>query len=683
MKMKYDTRLACGLFTLVLTAAGLFGCSSTTPAKTMAERTTLKQQQFQEHPDFWRNRLEPESEMEQIGPIPIGDRRVTLKVRHLIDRRKTQTGWTMLPDIKYTQYQTIHARNGGFYELVDSDTGQVILPLDYWEIVPVPGVGVYVHTQEERLVSINARFNKTTPPAWRKLDLATGQMPITDVLLALTYLKPSVNYRYSYTPNPLKYASVLGRADPASTPERPLTQFEVYPVYKAGTPPVTQPLVDGRVLGKTVQSQFTGAGMFSILASVDEQNRTWTLLLDEQLRYLMETDQPVRTFHAQSMTKLLPSGARAVVSFLAMTAPGTNLSDDLWVILDENGQFGAPSDVIGYRPFNKDWQQDDGSQAAVKPFKGIVERWLVRKRTDATTPFTDHPGGGRVFNARWTMVRGDFSPLPVEPRIWDLQLVRVPWIDRHQDNTSSFTNTYTDGRQYERVFMACVQWEGWSIVDPFGKVKDDRSFATVFAKIASPSEVVPQLTAMHQREVAFRAKLQKVRDAYIAQKAKEALEKRIDWINRNWSRCLDSGNYKWCMSVADERGANSWYDIAKAMKNPTTEFIKQVMSRTPAEYLQKELNTMLANAKKRDAQAFEEYLAREKEQKRLRWLAAHPPDPASFSSYRTSSGGSSSRGNNGPGGAFLAGWQVSDAHKRAYLKTQQNVNKGWGNPYGF
>lgn len=679
--MKQSIGLASGLLMLVLAVVGMSGCES--QQMTGAQITARNKQLVEAHPDFWRNRLKPESEMQVIGPIPIGDKRVTVKARHLFGSRKTSTGVTMLPKVKYDQYREFLPGDGACYELVDADTGKVILPLDYWEIVPVPGVGVFVHSPYDRLDANDARFNSRPTRAWHKLDLTTGQMTKTDVILAQAFVKPQEDHGYGYTPDPFKRVSVLGRVDPASTPEQQLTQIEIYPIYEAGTLPVTEPLIYGRVMGKPMASLFTGVGKYTTLAGLDENNRPLTLLLDDQLRYILETDQPVRKFSAQSNSKFLPSGSRAMVSFLATTAPGTNISDDLWVILDENAQFGAPPDVVGYRPFNERWKPDEGTQAGPKPFEGIVERWMVRKRTDKTTPFTDDSNGVRVYNTRWTMINGDFSTLGHTPHMWDYQMVRVPWIDRHQDNTTGYINEYTDGDQYERVFMACLQKENWTIVDPMGKLNGDRAFTKVFAQIDSPANMFVTLTAMHQKEVAFRAKLQQAREAYIAKKAEEALAKRRAWINENWQKCLNSGNYKWCYSVADERGGNSWYEIARSMQSPTVEFVQQVMERTPAEYLQKDLNAMLALAKQREAQARAEYWARDKEQKRLRWLAANPRDPASSSSY--SGGGSSSRSSTG--GSMTSGWQVSDSHKQAYMKalgtSQHRSNMGWSNPYAY
>jgi hypothetical protein len=653
----------------------MVGCSASTPTQSAADRAASRQQRYEAHPDFWRNRLVAEAEVVHIGPIPIGERRVTLNSRAVTTFVTLSTGLTRLGTINYEHSQTLNTWDGGFYELVDSDTGKVILPLDYWQIVPVPGIGVYVRTPDERIKANAARQAGTAQSPWRKLDLATGNMPMTDVSLD--------NNGYPRAPDPVRQVTVIVRADPGSTASRPRMRVEVYPVYKAGTQPVTQPLVYGRVLERRYHKLFIGEGKYSVLAGVDEQDRPLTLLLDEQLRYVLETDKPIRKFSAESLTKMTSAGGHAVVSFLAMPAPGTDPADDLWILLDENGRFGAPADVVGYRPFDKKWKPDDGTGDTFTPAGGWVDRWLVRKRTIFTNPITSHPKGGQTFNSRWTLVQGDFTPVRPSPKMWDVQLVRVPWIDRRQDNTTAYINEYTDGDQYDRVFMACAQGETWSIVDPFGTAKDNGLFTKVFAQVPSPADVVPKLTAMHQHEVAYRAKVQKAREQYAAKKTAEALQKRRDWINESWDRCLQSGNYSWCESVADQRGGNSWYEIASAMKNPSVEFLNRVIARTTSEDLKQKLQGMVAAAEQRDAQEIAAYWAWDKEQERRRWLAAHPPDPASYSSY--SSGGGS--GGSSIGGGMTAGWKVSDDQKRAYMKalgtSPYNAKMGWSNPYAY
>src|SRR5690606_3252059 len=117
-------------------------------------------------------------------------------------------------------------------------------------ITPVPGVGVYVRKPNERIAAAKAKKNKTEQPAWRKLDLATGEMPLTDVRLAQMYIQPAEDNGHPRMPDPFTRVSLLAREDPDSTAQRPMTQLEIYPVYTAGTEPVTQPLVYGRVLGK-------------------------------------------------------------------------------------------------------------------------------------------------------------------------------------------------------------------------------------------------------------------------------------------------------------------------------------------------------------------------------------------------------------------------------------------------
>lgn len=352
----------------------------------------------------------------------------------------------------------------------------------------------------------------------------------------------------------------------------------------------------------------------------------------------------------------------------------------MWILLDENGRFGAPPDVIGYRPFNEKWKPDDGAQDATKAKAARVDRWLVRKRTNATTPFTDQPGGGRSYNARWILVHGDFSPLPIVPQMWDVQLFNVPWIDRPQDSTAWSFNEFTDGVQHDRVFMACSQGEGWSIVDPLGRMNTFTTFAT----INGPADAVSTLTTLHQNEIARRAKIQKAREQYAAIKAAEAIRERRAWIDENWNRHLQSGNFSWCASVADERGRNSWYEIANAMGNPSIEFLNQVMARTTSDNLKQKIQGMIVQAEQRESQIVAAYWAREKEQERLRWVAAHPSTSATYgSSYRDTprSGGSSI------GGGMAAGWQVSDDQKRAYMKalgtSQHRANMGWSNPYGY
>lgn len=675
--MKHFKRLACGLLLLGLVAAGMVGCGPR--ALTAAESTAVKKQQYEDGRHFWRNRLVPESEIQVIGPIPVGDRQVTLKARALTMYSPGSVTSARMPSVDYANVK-IEPTAGSFYELVDSDTNKVILPLDYWDIMPIPGVGVFVRKPTERIKGIKAKHNAGELPKWRKLDLATGEMPETDVLFAESYVMPPAAWDEPASPDPTKWVSVLGRHDPASTSERPLTQLEVYPIYEAGKLPVTDPLVYGRVLGKPSHKLLTAVGKFTRLAGVDENEKSLTLLLDEQLRYVLETDQPVRRMRGWGNDKSATLNGRSVVSFLATPAPGTMPADDLWIFLDEHGRFGAPEYVVGYRPLYKEKQTADGVPPRGRPLLDVAERWLMRLRTDATTPYTPQVNGSKSINARWMLVDGDLKPLAYSVHLWDYQIAYVPWIDRSVDNTTGVMNQYSDGRQYERLFMACVQWEGWTIVDPLSSVKKDRTFANAYATIAEPAQLVPRLTEMHQREIAVRAKQKQIQDAYIAQKAKEALEKRRESIEVGWRYYLTDGNYAWCASVADERGGDSWYELVRAMDRPTVEFLNRAMSRARTDEQKTDIQRMIGLAEARASSEQQARWARQKEDERLRWLARNPPDPVTYSS-------SGSDNRSSIGGGMTSGWKVSDSQKQAYMKSlstsQHKTNMGWSNPYAY
>lgn len=79
-------------------------------------------------------------------------------------------------------HAAIRALDGSPWALLDADTGAEILPLDFWDIVAIPGEAVYVRTPVDRL-----RLPGRTEPAseaWKRLDVHTGELLDTDVAWA-------------------------------------------------------------------------------------------------------------------------------------------------------------------------------------------------------------------------------------------------------------------------------------------------------------------------------------------------------------------------------------------------------------------------------------------------------------------------------------------------------------------
>lgn len=124
---------------LVFLASVMVGCGS--PSMSSSQTATsqtgaVNQKQYEAGRHYWRNRLASANETQVIGPIPIGDRRVTLKARALTVYAPGSGTSARMPSVDY-DHSKIESTDGGFYELIDSDSGKVILPLDYWEIMPV------------------------------------------------------------------------------------------------------------------------------------------------------------------------------------------------------------------------------------------------------------------------------------------------------------------------------------------------------------------------------------------------------------------------------------------------------------------------------------------------------------------------------------------------------------------
>lgn len=612
------------LFVLLLCSVG--GCASSDDSRNAKTRKAANLHAENQ----WDSRLESDDKAETSEPFEVNGRRMMVKSWKFNDKQVQPNGTVQQNRVTYygqLRIENIHIRTA--VALLDADTGQAIMPRDYARIVPIPGHGVYVMPGNE--LARHAR-SWVEHKKWSELDVTTGELKPSDILDV--FAVPIGDKRRGSELKWKLQARAVGvlRVDPESTPATPLIQMEVFPAQVSGLQASTYT----RVKRQNGYGHSFLVGRYVKLERVGTDGEISTVLLDDDGTFCLETDQTIGVFtHRRSNDKW-----NDVFTTLGIHAPGTDATDDLWLILDDSGRFGAPAGVLGFRPLHTYWTAKNGTG-------GRALGWLVRYAVEDEN------------QVKWEALGSEFKPLNGHRRYIEAILFEAPWFYPP-------LNKYDKGDTRNRPFLAIKTPAGiWELHggDNPPDLMDTRR------------RLILSGTNFEQLQSKLDTKLEKDHIAYAAyEKAKAEKERkdRIAALQRNFQNAIRNKSWTTAESLAGQLGDDSYYVLARAMPEPTILFLKRAIERT-------------------SSQTYKQYLKKMKDAEQIKYdqkLAQHQSWQQKQNSRRSfSSSGSSSYQPKAPPPKTMAQYMHEHAQAERYKDyssyTQHSVNMGWYRPSGY
>lgn len=619
-----------------LLAAGMLlitGCNATkSPQKLEADTRATRDASAYAKRD-WKKFLEPESDAAYFGPFVVDGRELVLQVRYSTNFEIGPQGHRNARVIYHEGFHT--TTEGPYYAVLDAATKEAVLPLDWNMVVVVPGQAIYVHTAEQ-LKKRGDFFGCYT------LDVHSGKLNRSSVVSAATYqpvegrVTPDFYRPERWIPSdPTVWPALL--QERGSDANKKLPTVTVVPPVDTGLASTRLENVKDSGLANLRLKYLGGLMRFT---RENGEGGTTTALFNADGSLWLETDRETKVFTEGFPGKVAVGQPRRV---LATPAPGTSPLDDLWHLLGDNGEFGAPEGVIGYRPVTHMWSIDYG---AISDF----ERWLVRRDSET------------VGGSPWMMADANFKPIPGAEYL-DVRLVDGPWFEP-PSNKSDTANNYN--QEVMAVQFAPNLWELYRPGIPTSK--NDTGRKPIVASDSYEGLMAALATHVAEREVAYR----KWEAARLAQLEKERREK----LDRDWRWALDNKSWNTAESLAAQRGGGSYYELVNALGDPTLEFLDRAIAATSDARLKQSLQARRPAVQQRYYNDLAAAAAELKERERQRYVASQPTWSSSSSSYSSSSSSDS-----------LSSWSVSAEQKRSFRAaasfSTHSVNMGWRQPYDW
>jgi hypothetical protein len=599
------------------------GCASSNGADAWAAKREAQRQA-----DRWDNRLVPvdDPRVTEMGPIAVDGREVVVRTRPLWFANG-KPAWR--EDAYLNEF--IREVDGPCYELVDAVTGDVLLPADFWTIVVVPEQGVFVKTPDDRLAmrpSIPEEEMRNVRTPWKRFDLDTGDLVESDV-----YYAGRTRDRFAETAfDPRREVAVIQRYDDASDEDRRLTQARFVPPIGSEAEATTVTRINGEPQYLNLQS----IGQFTMLRRTDEDGTPMTMLLVDEVTPWVEHSGETRTFDLwvppSGQTPDGLSGRR----MLGLRAPGTADEDNLWLLLGDDGMFGAPDGAVGFRPIDA---FDDAFGYEV------THRWLMHwaePRADGTT---------------WELLGPGLETLASQQRFRDVVSMRGPYYDVQAGGVLNF-------KTFAAVQPLAGDWRIYEI-EALAKVGETDGRPTTLAERLD--EVPGRLMWLAQQE-----------GARVEARRRQAIE-------QAFQAALAGSKWQEAFQAGVQRGGDSMARIARTMSRPSINFLKQLYQMSPPEHQPEiaRIGNAMQSINNREAEAFRlrQILERQRqqqiraqrkidlEQNRRRAFVFDP------GRYR-------------PGRAVMpARDHMSPAARRRYQQnisySQHAINMGWQSPYHF
>ena len=530
-------RTVCLPITALLTA-GLFSCGATPPPTKTAQVNGTQQEGRSE--DLWKRRL-VQSDTDPFvdyGPVTVDGRKLIVRRHPIQQYRPLSAGASeaLRPAIYpgAPVNEKITRSDGDPYELIDADTGESILAMDFWHIMAVPGKAVYVRTPEERLANRPSlrtieRHQRGSKP-WHILDVRTKRLSPSDVYFVGSMNPERENKTAGRDYDPLVDPVALHRVDPASAVGQPLTVIEILPPPES----VFERTVTTRVVGRPHARLNKTAGRFDVLARLDENGAPAIRLLADGITNWLDTAGESRLFKSYWTYPDPERKETKQLKCLGLRSPGTTEAEDLWLLLDEYGRFGAPQGVVGFRPLCTFSFESTGVWHS-------THRWLMRY----ALPQED--------GALWEMRGPAMEALPNDQRYLDLTVFTgLNW-----DTVGLDENHKIEEIPYLSVKDLQGQWQTRKLASPPpGKRKYDGILSTTASIELAKADLAKTAFARksgHAEALKRKLRLKRERDF------EEALR------SRGWSRA---------MQLAYELGPDAMYRAGTTMPRPPAKFLR-------------------------------------------------------------------------------------------------------------
>lgn len=518
--------LACSLLALAALAAG---CGSTPQAPAQDDAAARAERGKYGAP--WTERLsEPgddsPGEVTDYGPFEVDGRRLVVRFHPVRHHWRTEHGNLM--SLGAMHYPTggskvkLDAGDGSPWALLDAETGDALLPLDFWDIVAVPGRAVYVRKPADRL----KLPGRTEGNAWKQLDVRTGELVATDVVWAGALEPAGIAGRVHHV-DPLSDIVVLQRhAAPTAAGDARLT-LELLPPPGADLAPSVIANVRGG--GATLPAQF--AGDFVAFNTLDDAGQRASHLLLADGTPWSVVPEWTHSYLAGWNPSDPKDGAEGEWNrrFLLTPAPGTADSDELYLVLDERGVFGAPEGVLGFRPFY--------SLIGLSGHVTMANRWLAKLEQP------DERG------RQWELFGPFLRPLDDGPRFVKDALFEGPY----WAGVSSFRPSGIAQETHLGLELEPGKWAAWRLPRlPHGQ--GNRAPEATGGSLAAlvrglETQVAAQQTAHEER---------------LAQLERERLQRLED----SWDWAVEQGQWDRAGQLAEQRGGDSYLVLALQAPRP-------------------------------------------------------------------------------------------------------------------
>lgn len=616
------------------------GCGATTPlnenqlaeAKASAQRDANR----------WEQRLVKGDGDPWIdyGPVTVGGRSLIVRRHPLQHYRPMANGAEeALPDAYYEGAPvngTLKRWDGDPYELIDADTEKSILSMDFWHIMAVPGKAVYVRTPEERLANRpslkGSKSRDRGDKPWHILDVQTGELRPSDVYFVGSMNPEREEKTVGRDYDPLVDPVALHRVDPGSAVGQPLTEIEILPPPKS----VLERTVTSRVVGRPHARLNRTAGRFDVLERLEEDGSPSIRLLADGITTWLDTPGESRLFNSYWIDPDPERKETGELKYLGLRSPGTTEVDDLWLLLDEYGRFGAPEGVVGFRPLCTFSFESTGVWHS-------THRWILR--------FAEPQADGAV----WEMRGPAMEELANQQRYLDFAVFQ----GLHWDTVGLDENHKIEESPYLAVRELDGQWLTRRLGNPPpGKRKYDSVLSTTDSLELAKAEVTRTALA---REAGH--------EDYVRRKLERKRE-------RDFENALYGRDWRRAMQLSYGRGGDAMYRVGTSMPRPPADFLRSAAS-VATEDQAMELRALAVAEEERYAAEVAAHRAQQLEQQRIQEETRRQQVSRSRSTGYSAPRSYLAPAPSGPS------YEAQQRYKRNSSYSPHARNMGWQSPYDF
>jgi hypothetical protein len=409
--------------------------------------------------------------------------------------------------------------------------------------------------------------------------------------------------------------------------------MQVFPAPVSGVKETTYT----RIKAANTYAKTIYAGSYLKLDRVGVDGEKTTVLLDADGTFCLETDQTVRVFTHRRDAK----NWNDVFTTLGIRAPGTDETDDLWLILDDSGRFGSPSGTLGFWPMYQYWSPDRGTG-------GFASSWLVRYAAEGEN------------DVKWEALGAEFKPLNGHRRYVEAVVFESPWFFPPM-------NKYDKGDTRNRPFLAIKTPGGrWEL-----HAGDNPPDLTDMRR-----RVLMSGGSLAQLQSGLETKLEKDHIAYAAYekaKAEEARQKRLAALGRDFQNAILRESWSTAESLAGQLGGDAYYTLARSMPSPTILFLQRAMERTSSELYKNDLKKMTVAAQAQYERQLGEHQRWQQQQNARRTFTGG----GAVSSYQPSASPPKTMAQ------YMHDHAQAARYKDASGYSQHKVNMGWYRPSGY